>query len=61
MTDAKKTKKNNTESSWITLHQGVDQGTLLEPLNFNLYINDLNKQLTNSFKLVQYADDRIFF
>ena len=52
---------NNTESIGISLHQGVPQGTIFGPLIFNLYINDFNKKLTESCKVVQYADDTLLF
>ena len=51
-----KTVQNKTEFNWISLHHGVSQGT-----NLNLYIKDLNKILTESCKVVQYADDTFFF
>ena len=54
-------KTKNTESNWMSLHQGVPQGTIFEPLIFRLYINDLNKNLTESCKVVQYADDTLLF
>ena len=47
------------ESYWIGLCQGVPQGTILGPLLLNLYINDLNKQITANSKIIQYADDTI--
>ena len=31
----------NTESNWISIQQGVPQGTILVHLIFNLYINEL--------------------
>ena len=58
---SQKTIVNNTESDWITLEQGVPQGTVLGPLIFNLYINDLNKQIDKTCKIVQYADDTLLF
>ena len=56
-----KTTLNNTEAGWISLHEGVLQGTVFGLLIFNLYINDLSKQLTNSCNVVQYADEIILF
>ena len=54
-----KTVVDKTESNWMSLHQGVPQGTILGPLIFNLYIKDLNKNLTESCKVVQYVDDTL--
>ena len=31
------------ESQKISLHQSISQGTIMVPLNFHLYMNDLNK------------------
>ena len=56
-----KTVVNNTESNWISHHQGVPQGTNFRLLIFNLYINDLNQNLTETCKVVQYADDTLLF
>ena len=50
---------NQVESDWIGLYQGVPQGTILGPLIFNLYINDLNKQISANTETIQYADDTI--
>ena len=58
---SQKTIVNNTESDWITLEQGVLQGTVLGPLIFNPYINDLNKKIDKTCKIVQYADDTLLF
>ena len=47
------------ESDLIGLYQGVPQGKILGPLLFNLYINDLNKQIPANTELIQNADDTI--
>ena len=54
-----KTAVKNTETNWILLHQGLPQGTFLGHLIFNLYINDLNKNLTEICKMEQYAEDTL--
>lgn len=43
-------------SSWRTVKTGVPQGSLLGPLLFNLYVNDLNYFITST-SLRLYADD----
>ena len=50
-------KVNNTLSDWINIQQGVPQGTILGPLLFVIYVNDLSVSATSQVEVLQYADD----
>ena len=50
---------NGIESDWASVHSGVPQGSVLGPLLFLIYINDLTDNISSTMKL--YADDSSLF
>ena len=50
------------ESDWILLNRGVPQGTVLGPILFNIYVNDLHRVIDSvNCQVIQYADDTFLY
>jgi hypothetical protein len=52
-----KNSSHNAFSNWGIIKHSVPQGSILGPLLFLLYINDLSKTINNKSKPILYADD----
>jgi hypothetical protein len=48
---------NNSSSKWEMIKNGILQGSILDPLFFLTYINDLPKISTKNNSMVLFADD----
>ena len=51
---------NNTYSDWLPVHQGVPQGSVLGPLLYIMYSNDIAQKIENS-GFAFYADDTVLY
>lgn len=58
LTDRKqKVSANGTESEFLNVTCGVPQGSILDPLLFLYYVNDMSISINSDCKLLLYADD----
>ena len=48
-----------TESDWVVVIRGVQQWTILGPLLFNLYVNDM--KTASDCQIIQHVDNTILF
>ena len=49
------------QSDWLAVSSGVPQGSILGPLLFSIFINDLPNQIASPSQMGLYADDSKMF
>jgi hypothetical protein len=59
LTHGRKQRVNGTDSDWEEILSGIPQGSILGPLLFITFINDLELGITNS--ILKFADDTKLF
>ena len=52
---------NDKQSQFMDVQFGVPQGSILGPVLFNLYINDMRNSIQDGFNCHQYADDTTIY
>ena len=56
---AQTTVVNGVQSNYVEVTSGVSQGSVLGPILFLLYVNDINNAITSQIKL--FADDSVLY
>ena len=57
LTNRQRVKIGNTTSEWGEILKGVPQGSILSPIPFNIFINDVFQFITKAELVNSYADD----
>ena len=52
---------NNTTSEKIEIYKGVPQGTVLGPILFKIYANDMRQNVAPTYQILQYTDDTMLY
>ena len=52
---------NDKQSQFMDVQSGVPQGSILGPVLFNLYVNDMQNSIQDGFNCHQYADDTTLY
>ena len=52
---------NDTQSQFMDVQFGIPQGSILGPVLFNLYVNDMRNSIQDGFNFHQYANDMTIY